>query len=403
MLPPLRIVSAGLRRTTETLAAELGRDAAVSEEPSWSEAEWRLAMAVAVAHGVSPLLSRLSAWRHAPWRKFLDTQREHVRVRHARIAALLSDIDVQARAAGIGLVALKGAALHAQGEYAAGERPMADIDLLVRERDQPAAKALLERLGYVESFAQWKHRVFKPVAGEATPGFGEHRDTPVNIELHARIQERLPIATIDITHLVQPRACESGLNAYPSRGALMSHLLLHAAGNLCGRSLRLIHLHDIARLARRMDAQDWDLLCGAPAAAGWAWPPLFLAARYYGDVAPAGVMARLEAACPRLLRIVARRQTLTDVSCSALWLQAFGGIEWSRSAREALRYVEQRIRPSAEARQERADMIRTQVWLRGQSWVRLAQRRRVLAWLAQRRPRMDTLYVVRAAFEQTPG
>ena len=116
MLPPLRIVSAGLRRTTETLAAELGRDAAVSEEPSWSEAEWRLAMAVAVAHGVSPLLSRLSAWRHAPWRKFLDTQREHVRVRHARIAALLSDIDVQARAAGIGLVALKGAALHAQGE-----------------------------------------------------------------------------------------------------------------------------------------------------------------------------------------------------------------------------------------------------------------------------------------------
>ena len=44
-------------------------------------------------------------------------------------------------------------------------------------------------------------------------------------------------------------------------------------------------------------------------------------------------------------------------------------------------------------------MIRTQVWLQGQSWVRLKHGRRVLTWLTQPVPRMDTLYVVRAAME----
>ena len=40
---------------------------------------------------------------------------------------------------GIALVPLKGAALHAMGIYAAGERPMADVDLLVREEQSPRA------------------------------------------------------------------------------------------------------------------------------------------------------------------------------------------------------------------------------------------------------------------------
>src|SRR3546814_4199282 len=74
---------------------------------------------------------------------------------------------------------------------------MADIDLLVREGDAGMAVAMLQGLGYVESYAQWKHRVFKPADGQPVPGLGEHRDTPVNIELHVRIQERLPVSSVD--------------------------------------------------------------------------------------------------------------------------------------------------------------------------------------------------------------
>jgi hypothetical protein len=400
MLPPLSIVRNGLRRTTETIAAELAQPGGAT--PAWSDLEWQLASAVAVAHGVSPLLSQCSTWQHAPWQRFLESQREHVELRHRRIAALLQRIDTDARTAGLALVPLKGSALHAMSLYAPGERPMADIDLLVREDDAAAATRMLLALGYVESFAQWKHRVFKPATGQPFGGLGEHRDTPINIELHTRIQERLPVSTVDITGQIYPQAPRPGLNAYPSIGAVMSHLLLHAAGNICGRSLRLLHLHDISLLAKRMVASDWDALWDEHAANApwWALPPLRLVARYYRDAIPDAVVARLERDCPLLLRTISQRQMLTQVSCSELWLHAFAGIEWSRSPRDVVQYLRSRVRPSDEAIRERADMVRTQLWLQGQDWVTLKHARRVLTWLTRPVPRMDMLYAVRAALQE---
>lgn len=399
MLPPLKLVKAGLRRTTETLARELARPG--STAPDWNELEWRLASAAAAAHGVAPLLCGYSTWQNMAWRRFLANQREHVEQRHQRIAELLRRIDAEARSAGVAVVALKGSALHAIGLYAPGERPMADIDLLVRESDVERTGKLLQALGYVESFTQWKHRTFKPAGGEAVTGLGEHRDTPVNIELHTRIQERLPISTVDITERIYPRQPVPGLNPYPSNGALMSHLLLHAAGNICGRSLRLLHLNDISLLATRMLASDWEVLWNERSGESpwWALPPLRMVARYYANAVPSAVLDRIEPNCPVLLRALSRRQMLTQVSCSALWLNALPGIEWSRSVSEAGRCVRNRIRPTEEAKQERADMVRTQVWLQGQSWVTLRHGRRILTWLTGPVPRMDTLYVVRAALE----
>jgi Uncharacterised nucleotidyltransferase len=403
MLPPLKIVKAGLYRTTEALAHELALAQPGTAMPDWTDLEWRLASAVAVAHGISPLLSQLSHWQKQGWKPFLEAQREHVECRQHRIASLLARIDAEARLAGLVIVPLKGSALHAIGLYAAGDRPMADIDLLVRDTDTERAAALLQEIGYVESFAQWKHRVFKPVDSEAFAGLGEHRDTPINIELHTRIQERLPISTIDITDRIYPAKPHFGLNAYPSAGALMSHLLLHAAGNLCGRSLRLIHLNDISLLATRMTAGDWEVLWDEHTTESpwWALPPLRLVARYYRHAIPESVLTRVERDCNVLLRMVSRRQTLTQVSCSALWLRALPGIEWSRSVGEAGHCIRNRLKPTREAVKERADMVRTQVWLQGQSWVTLNHRRRILTWLTQPVPRMDTLYVVRAALEST--
>ena len=399
MLPPLRIVRDGLRRTTEALAAELVQPG--SATPKWSDLEWRLAAAAAAAHGVSPLLHKSSRWQNPQWRKFLESQREHVELRHRRIASLLERIDTGARAAGLAIVALKGSALHAMGIYVPGERPMADIDLLVRESDATPTIKLLQELGYVESFVAWKHRVFKPATGQPSAGLGEHRDTPVNIELHARIQERLPVSAVDITGRIYPREPTPGLNPYPSNGAVMNHLLLHAAGNICGRSLRLLHLNDIALLATRMRDDDWNVLWDEHAADApwWALPPLRLVARYYPDAVPDTVLTRLERDCPPLLRAISRRQTLTQVSCSDLWLHALAGIEWSRSLREVGHYVRNRVRPPQEAVKERADMVRTQLWLQGQNWVRQNQGRRILTLLTRRMPRMDTLYVVRAALD----
>lgn len=397
-MPPLSIVRQGLRLTTEALATELAGARPGSDTPDWTDLQWRFASAAAAAHGVSALLGLRSTWKHPDWTRFLTDQHAHVEHRHRRIASLLEGIDTAAREAGIALVALKGSALHAIGLYAPGERPMADIDLLVREEHVDTATALLTDLGYVESFVQWKHRVFKPAAGEPVMGLGEHRDTPINIELHTRIQERLPITAVDITVRIYPDAPHPGINPYPTNGALMSHLLLHAAGNICGRSVRLLHLNDISLLATRMVASDWEVLwaSGSP---WWALPPLRLVSRYYRHAVPLFVLARLERECPRWLRTISRRRTLTQLSCSALWLQALPGIEWARSLHEVGRCVHNRFRPSDENIRERADMVRTQLWLKGQDWVTLSHARRILTRLTRPVPRMDTLYVVRAALQ----
>ncbi|WP_081044693.1 nucleotidyltransferase family protein [Xanthomonas translucens] len=396
--PALKQVGKGLRLATETLARELARPG--NAMPQWNRLQWQLAAAATAAHGIGPLLSRRSVWPDRDWSAFLAGQREHVAHRYRRIAALLQRIDTLAQAAGVAIVPLKGAALHAQGLYLPGDRPMADIDLLVRAEDAAQVGALLGELGYVAEFAQWKHLTFRPAQAQPVASLGEHRDTPINIELHLRIQERLPLATVDISERVFPRDSRPGLKPYPSNGALMSHLLLHAAGGICGRSLRLMHLHDIALLATRMSGKDWRVLCDASdGAPWWAWPPLQLMLRYYRTAIPKAVLAQLRAQCPPLLRLVSRRLDLTHASCSQLWLSALPGIEWARSLGEVLRYLRQRLQPSQESRQERADMIRTQLWLQGQSWVALPQRRRVLLRLLRPVPRMDTLYAVRSALQ----
>lgn len=401
MPPSFQVLRHGLRVATEALAHELARPG--EHAPAWDALQWRLATAAAAAHGISPLLQRRSRWRAAGWDGFLAGQRAHVEARHRRVQALLAEIDLRAQGAGLALVALKGAALHALGLYLPGDRPMADIDLLVAADDEPRACALLQALGYLPSHAQWKHRSFSPATGSPPRGLGEHRDTPVTIELHTRIQERLPVASVDITARIMPAQPRPGLNPYPGKGALMSHLLLHAAGNLCSRSVRLIHLNDIALLATRMSAGDWralwDEAAGAPP--WWALPPLLLVRRYYPDPFPGAVLRRLRADCPPPLRWFWRRQRLSDASCSDLWLPALPGIEWARSPGEALAYLRQRLRPTPESRQERADMLRTQAWLQqDRDWVALPQHRRLLTRLLRPVPRMDTLYVVRAALEE---
>ena len=96
----------------------------------------------------------------------------------------------------------------------------------------------------------------------------------------------------------------------------MMHLLLHAAGNMRAHALRLIQLHDIARLAARLGADDWeDLLTARPNGSGlwWAAAPLTLTARYCPDAIPPQVIARLNLKCPWLLGKIVRGQCLADI------------------------------------------------------------------------------------------
>ena len=175
----------------------------------------------------------------------------------------------------------------------------------------------------------------------------------------------------------------------------MTHLLLHAAGDMCGRGLRLVQLHDLALLARRMSGDDWDEVLSA-GHSGWVAPPLTMLVRYYSSAVPADVLAQARRICPWLLERVCRRQALADVSRSKLWIDAFPGIEWSSSLNEMMRFVARRVRPDREILAVRDEVARTHPGAARSEWSHSSQSRRVLRWIFSRPARVETLTSVHA-------
>ena len=356
--------------------------------------------------GVSALLQRRSAWQGGGgWAAFLEAQRCHIERRHRRIESTLVQLHELSRDAKFSMVALKGAELHARGIYVPGERPMADIDLLVRPVDIPAATALIESLGYVGYEESWKERVFVPLSGRTSNSLGENADNPIKIELHRHLIERLPWKFTQLPAEVMPTNALPGLNRYFSTSALMLHLLLHAAGAMPTRALRLIQLHDIAELSRRMSAVDWSEIIEVQKTASlwWAFPPLHLTARYYPSCIPSDVLKVLEVACPGGLRRMARRNLFFDYSHSYLWVEAFPGIRWCRSLPQMIEYAANRILPSATVERQRHRQATSEQYASRSDWAKRSQGSRVLRWLTSRPMRPSALHAIQTVFQPPPG
>jgi hypothetical protein len=397
--PAPRALQRILRETTERLAAECAHPGLSA--PRWDEAHWRVAQAAAAMHGVSPLLARRLRWSGtASWQAFLERQRQHTFDRHLNLVALLERLDALARESGLGIVALKGVALHAIALYAPGERPMADIDLLVRERDLPGTVALLERIGYLECSHSRRERTFAQPAGAAPARLGEHARNPLKIELHTRIAEPLPVYAVDITELLLPPRGEVGIGGYRTAATLMTHLLLHAAGNMRTRSLRLMQLHDIAALSGRLDESQWSQVLTYERLFGarWAYPPLALTQRYYGHAIPDAVLERAAESCTPALRRAIARQRLSDLSLSYPWIEFCPGIEWCVSMGERLRYAHMRVFPGPEMRAEIKSCESAQTWAQGSPWFQLPRAQRMVRWVLTRPARVATMSSVREAW-----
>jgi hypothetical protein len=391
-------IAAALDATTETLAAEIGEPRPAP--PRWTEFEWRIATAASALQGISPLLRAVLRWRGPQsWEEFLDEQAEQGSVRHTASRAVLDGIDRAAGAAGIPLVALKGAALYACGFYAAGLRPMGDIDLLVKPEQRAALRPILAACGYVPAFVNRRHDVYRPEAARVPREhrLGEHADNPLKIEVHTHIAEALPLRPIDVSHLIWPSCAGPGINPYASDTALLAHLLLHAAGNMRARALRHIQLHDIALVASRLTPDDWDTAFERDVLGWWAMPPLRLAARYHVRAIPEPVLARIEPYCTKRLLRHAARARISDVSWSKIRIEAFPGMEWSRSAGEACRLMASRVMPSRLALRELRTGAEQIPGAAAVPWYGLSHPARIVRWLCRKPPRVQTMLSVRAA------
>ena len=400
-MPDRRRVQSALRTTTQRLAAELAQPG--NGAPDWQAFEWRAAMAVAVMHGISARLAACLDWRGpAVWQDFLAEQALHGTRREARLRRLLTDLHGAAVEAGLPLVGLKGAALLRAGFMPPGQRPMSDIDLLVAPQQAERADRLIRALGYAPGVRMHRHVAYEPLQQPADRAFGEHEDNPIKIELHTGVAESLPRRPVDITGDLAAPDMTPGLHGYRHTAALMRHLLLHTTGNLCTRNVRLIQLHDLARVAPQLDAAGWaDAL--APSADGrpawWAVPTLTLTAQLFPGTVPQPPRAAVQA-CPSWLRRASPRWTLADVSLSHLAIPWLPGAVWSQGPADLIGLAWQRLVPP-----ERAATVQTldrQHSLSGSAWTRLPTWRKALSFLRGAPPRAQTMYSLHRALAYRP-
>ncbi len=322
-LPPFAIIAATLRTTTETLAREITQPG--DSAPEWDEFAWAIARAAAAMQGISAVLARTLNWTGPPsWREFLTHQSEEIARRDEKIGALLERIDTATRHHSIAVIALKGSALRGIRLWPFPERPMGDVDLLVRPHQLEKLACALTGIGYQHSYTSRRHVVFRPCDAPAASGFGERARNPIPIEVHTRITEALPASEVDITARLWPVQPTVGINHYASTAALLCHLLSHCAGNMRAHALRLSQLRDVAQLAARMTRADWQELLNGPAC-WWMYPPLHMSARYFPGSIPVIVLASARRHCPTVLRWAAERSLLTTVSWSNLRIDAFPG------------------------------------------------------------------------------
>jgi len=396
---PTSVVRAALGampEVTERITAEFAR--AGTPEPHWPAWKWGVARAVVTMHGMAGVLARNSNWHAAPgWREFLHQQRAHIAERQQSVARLVDAVASSASEARIRVVVLKGAALPQFGLAPSGSRPLADLDLLVNSADGAATTALLQGLGYREDEESWKHIAFSPLRSSARQEFGEHSDRAIGVDLHFSIQERLAGRTFDITREIFAPSGANGVGFYPSRVALMRHLLLHAAGNMATQWLRAIQLHDIASLAAQFEQSDWDGLLAAGLEAGerwWTFAPLLLTDRYWTDTIPPRVLDALSRECGVLHRRAVRDLRLAEVSASNPRLAAFPELPWCRSPLAVLQYCWRRVFPARETIVSYGHLQQTTDFARDADWFQKSQASRMLKWLFARPPRPASLFMI---------
>ena len=84
-------------------------------------------------------------------------------------------------------------------------------------------------------------------------------------------------------------------------------------------------------------------------------------------------------------------------TASYRYVDAFPGIEWAQSFREALEYTVNRVRPSAELVALREQSAKSDAWAAQSQWAHLSQGRRIVRWVTSRPPRAVTMHAVTAA------
>jgi hypothetical protein len=260
-------VAAVERGDAGAISAELRGARLSSNERNGDAAKLEIAAFAISTQGLTALLSRCRGASALPSAvaEFIFEEIPRARARAGRLHETLASVVLALRAAGVEVVALKGAALAFFHYEDPALRPMGDLDLLLREPgDLARATEALLGAGWRALLDTPRHRVFvRPGERVARPAC-EDPENPIRIEVHTSF--RLPVlgrvydASAALRREAETRDLAGTPVAIAAGGALLAHLLFHAAEDFSGNGIRGIQAHDFRLLA---DAGERDRKTGA--------------------------------------------------------------------------------------------------------------------------------------------
>jgi hypothetical protein len=276
--------------------------------------DWPYLLGLASFQGVLPLMAgHLESGGFLPrvprqYADYLKRSYEVTVVRNILMTSELAKVVSALRKEGIGTICLKGAAL-AQALYPnAYVRPVADMDILVRQRDQNAAGEIIRGMGYQP----------QPDRREGSHPF--HREYcrkaafPIFLELHWGLENK---ALADFPEeLMWSRAQPVEIQGVLTRSLSPEDNLLFLANHFpkhVDQQLKL--LCDIAELLKKYrDSLDWAYIVSS--AAAWQIKPavytaLARAQKLLGAPVPEDLLRRLRPPAWRyfLLEVLCREET----------------------------------------------------------------------------------------------
>jgi len=240
------------------------------------------------------------------------------RGRTARMLDAAVELIAALRVEDIDAVPFKGAVLAPLYYADPLMRPLADLDLLVRERAARRGLAVLERLGY--AYYSRSAEDFVYLRGERKANVW-HPDNVQPVELHFRICEEYAGLAYDLTEAMWAsagrRAYWNGSQALiPNPPMLLHHLCAHTTSDWLIQRGKLMEIGDVQIAASRLSDGDWQAFLAAisPHGARFVYPALAIADRYAPGLLPEAVLSDLRERVAPPVRAWAESATLADAS-----------------------------------------------------------------------------------------
>jgi len=307
---------------TETLARWLPSGGEALMPRGWGGDEWLAAEWMAYWQNAIPWLHERVARSQA---SIPDTAQRSL----ASLAALSRERTVHMldaavelidalHAGGIEAVPFKGALLAPLYYPDPTLRPLADLDVLIAERDVAKGLAVLERLGY--AYYSRSAEDFVYLRGTRRSNVW-HPENVQPVEYLFRIREEYAGLAYDLTEAVWSSAEKHpywrGSEALaPSRPVLLHHLCAHMTSDLLIQRGKLMEIGDVQIVASRMTQEDWSSFLSAvpPHGARFVYPALAFTERYAPGAIPEAVLSALAAHLAPALREWCARVTLVEAS-----------------------------------------------------------------------------------------